>query len=179
MKTTPYFLNLFFSFLLLFFSCSQKKENKIDSPVVSETEVTSQEETSNPLQSEPSETENATIQKEVIDAPIVLSESDFSKYVTDYNNPKGFQYKGSIPCIVDFYADWCRPCHALNPILVEVAKKYKGKIIIYKVNVDKSPIVSGAFGIRSIPTLVFFKSNEQPAKVEGAPTQEQLENIID
>lgn len=107
-----------------------------------------------------------------------ITEEEFIKDITDINNPKGFQYKGSIPCIVDFYADWCRPCHALNPILVELGEKYKGQIIIYKLNVDRAAIVSKAFGVRSIPTLIFFKPQSMPAKMEGAPSKEELEKAI-
>ena len=65
---------------------------------------------------------------------IMLDDESFIARITDLDNEKGLQYKGNTPCIVDFYADWCRPCNALHPILAELAKEYKGKIIIYKIN---------------------------------------------
>ncbi|MEG1556769.1 MAG: thioredoxin domain-containing protein, partial [Bacteroidales bacterium] len=55
---------------------------------------------------------------------ILLNDEEFVSMITDIDNPKGFQYKGKTPCIVDFYADWCRPCIALSPILADIAKEY-------------------------------------------------------
>lgn len=108
----------------------------------------------------------------------VISADEFSALVTDIDNPKGFQYKGSMPCIVDFYADWCGPCHALNPVLADIAAKYKDKIMVYKVNVDKSAVIAEAFQIKSIPTLVFFSPHAQPTMAVGAPAREDLERAI-
>ena len=108
----------------------------------------------------------------------VISSDEFVKLITDIDNPKGFQYKGSTPCIVDFYADWCGPCHALNPALKDMAAKYKDKILVYKVNVDKSAVVAQTFNINSIPTLIFFTVNKQPAMIVGAPSREDLEQAI-
>ena len=110
---------------------------------------------------------------------IVLTEEKFILRVTDIDNAKGFQYKGKTPCIVDFHADWCRPCAQLNPILIELAKEYQGKVIFYKVNIDKEPNLTNAFGINSIPTLLFFKRHTVPTKIEGAPLKEELKNVID
>ena len=108
----------------------------------------------------------------------VINEDKFIAWITDVENDKGFQYKGDMPAIVDCYADWCRPCHAINPIMVELAKKYEGKIIIYKLNVDKAARVSKAFEITSIPSLLFFKPNAQPVKLVGAQAQENYERAI-
>lgn len=108
----------------------------------------------------------------------VITADEFVELVTDIDNPKGFQYKGDMPCIVDFYADWCGPCHRLSPILQEVAEEYKGKIMIYKVNVDKSATISEAFKVNSIPTLVFFAPHSQPAMIVGAPEKSDLVNAI-
>ncbi len=108
----------------------------------------------------------------------VISSDEFVKLITDIDNPKGFQYKGTTPCIVDFYADWCGPCHALNPTLQDMAVKYKDKILVYKVNVDKSAVVAQAFNISSIPTLIFFTAHTQPAMIVGAPAREDLETAI-
>lgn len=107
-----------------------------------------------------------------------ITEEQFYQKVTETDNEKGLQFKGKTPVIVDFYADWCRPCHALNPILEELATKYKGKVIIYKVNVDKAKNLATFFQIQSIPTLFFFKKNTQPSKIVGAPSKADLENAI-
>lgn len=169
MKTSHHIaLSIIISAGLIISSCSQKKEAATSSENIPE-KVESTGIATNEQESYVPDT-SGKLQ--------VISEEEFIKYITDINNPKGFQYKGSIPCIVDFYADWCRPCHALNPILVELGEKYKGQIIIYKLNIDRAVIVSEAFGVRSIPTLIFFKPQSMPAKMEGAPAKEELEKAI-
>ena len=109
----------------------------------------------------------------------MLDDDSFTAMITDIDNEKGLQYKGMTPCIVDFYADWCRPCSALHPVLVDLAKEYKGKLIIYKVNTDKATKTASALGIRSIPTLLFFKRNAQPGAIRGALPKKELKQIID
>jgi len=169
MKTSHHTaLSLIISIGLIISSCSQKKEDS-SSPENNIEQVESTEITTN---------EQGSYVPDTSGKLQAISEEEFIKYITDINNPKGFQYKGSIPCIVDFYADWCRPCHALNPILVELGEKYKGQIIIYKLNVDRAVIVSEAFGVRSIPTLIFFTPQSMPAKMEGAPSKDELEKAI-
>jgi thioredoxin len=110
---------------------------------------------------------------------IMLDDESFVARITDIDNEKGLQYKGMTPCIVDFYADWCRPCSALHPILVELAKEYKGKLIIYKINTDKATNTATALGINSIPTLLFFKRNTQPGAIRGALSKKDLKMVID
>ncbi len=107
-----------------------------------------------------------------------INTEEFVKLVCDIDNPKGFQYKGRIPAIVDLYASWCGSCNRLSPLLSEMAKQYAGKIIIYKVDVDKNPDVASAFDAQSIPTLLFFKPNQQPVKSVGAPGKQDLEKMI-
>ncbi len=110
---------------------------------------------------------------------ILLSSDDFTKYVTEINDPKGFRYKGHTPCVVDFYAGWCGPCMKLKPILESLAKEYKGKIIVYSVNVDKASDVCQAFGIQNIPTLLFFNRTSQPKKMVGYVSQPELKRTFD
>lgn len=110
---------------------------------------------------------------------IMLDDESFAARITDIDNEKGLQYKGMTPCIVDFYADWCRPCSAMHPILVELAKEYKGKLIIYKINTDKATKTATALGITSIPTLLFFKRNAQPGMIKGALPKKDLKKVID
>lgn len=68
-----------------------------------------------------------------------------------------------MPAVVDFYADWCGPCKRVAPIMEELAKEYKGKVIFYKVNTDKEREVAGAFGIRSIPSILFIPKTGKPS----------------
>ncbi len=86
---------------------------------------------------------------------IYLSTSDFIDKVDDYKTSREWKYKGTVPCLIDFYATWCGPCRALSPILEEVAGEYNGKVIIYKVDVDKEKELAALFNVRSIPTLLF------------------------
>jgi len=110
---------------------------------------------------------------------IQISKMDFTDLIMDYEkNPQNWVFKGEKPCVVDFYADWCRPCVALSPIMEDLAEKYKGKLIIYKVNVDKAKNLATVFNIQSIPTLMFFKQNTQPGQIVGAPQKSQLDRKI-
>ena len=109
---------------------------------------------------------------------IALTADEFRERVTDINPELGLRYKGSFPCIVDFYADWCHPCMQLKPITEKLAAKYKGQLIIYKVNVDRAEDICRSLDIQSIPTLFFFKPNTQPGKMVGAPTEAELEKAI-
>lgn len=109
---------------------------------------------------------------------IVITETEFFQRVATFDDEKGILYKGTYPAIVDCYADWCRPCHALTPTLVELAKEYKDKIIIYKLNVDRAAEVTSIFQITNIPSLLFFKPDAQPAKMVGANPKADIEKAI-
>ena len=129
--------------------------------------------------SAPSVTAMEETEEKVISTVQVLNTKQFVEKVCDLNNPKGFQYKGSLPAVVDFYADWCGPCRSIAPSLVELAKEYAGQIIIYKVNIDKCPEVSQAFDIKSIPTLLYMKPNAQPTTTVGAMSKDEIKQVID
>lgn len=120
--------------------------------------------------SEDSETIIASIQ--------VIEEEEFYQKIFEINNPKGIQYKGKLPSIVDFYADWCGPCRAISPILAELAEQYAGEIIIYKVNVEKCPNVCQYLQIESIPALLYLKPNTKPKMTIGSQSKEELQKMI-
>jgi thioredoxin len=102
-------------------------------------------------------------------SPVVhLTKAEFLKKVVDYEkNPNTWVYLGDKPCIVDFYADWCRPCKIAGPILEDLAKEYKGKIYVYKINTDLENELSSAFGIRSIPAFLYCPKTGQPQMSAG------------
>lgn len=121
--------------------------------------------------SEKNETENATAQGEVI----VLNKADFLIKVYNYEkNQTQWVYEGDKPCIVDFYADWCGPCKKIAPVLKELAAEYKNDIVVYKVNVDNEKELASAFGIQSIPTLLFVPKNGKPQLAQGALSKEEF-----
>ena len=84
-----------------------------------------------------------------------------------------------IPVLVDFWAQWCGPCKALNPILEDIAQKYAGKVKFVKLNVDESPATPPKFGIRGIPTLILFKGGQVKATQVGLLNKAELGKFID
>jgi len=108
-----------------------------------------------------------------------LTTQQFKEKVFNYDKNKEWKYEGNTPCIVDFYADWCMPCKRIAPILEQLANEYDGKIIVYKVNTEKEPELAGAFGIQSIPTLLFVPVSGQPRVAQGALPKETLKQAID
>ena len=87
--------------------------------------------------------------------------------------------KSDIPVMIDFWAIWCGPCMALSPTVEEIAKEYDGKIKVCKMDVDKQKNVPMQFGIRSIPTLLFFKDGKLADQVIGAVPKSQITSKID
>jgi thioredoxin len=112
-------------------------------------------------------------------AVVQLTKAMFLEKVYDYEkNPKQWSFAGDKPCIIDFYADWCRPCKMVAPIMEELAEKYKGQITIYKVNTDQERELAQFFSIRSIPTMFFCPSSGNPQLTQGALSKEEYEKLI-
>jgi|SRR5690554_5104905 thioredoxin len=110
---------------------------------------------------------------------IHLTKADFLEKVANYEaNPSEWKYLGDKPCIIDFYADWCGPCKVVAPILEELAKEYDGQIYIYKVDTEQEQELAAAFGIRSIPSLLFCPMDEQPQMAMGALPKETFKEAI-
>jgi thioredoxin len=107
-----------------------------------------------------------------------LTKQTFLDKVFDFEKEQEWNFKGERPCIIDFYAQWCQPCKMVAPILEELSEEYKGKIDIYKVDTDKEPELAGAFGIRSIPTMLFVPQNDQPRSAVGALPKDAIVGAI-
>lgn len=111
---------------------------------------------------------------------IALTKEDFLKKVADYEkNPTEWKYLGDKPALVDFYATWCGPCRGLAPVLEELAAEYKDQIYIYKIDTDAEQELAAAFGIRSIPTLLFIPMEGKPQMAQGALPKATLKKAID
>ena len=87
--------------------------------------------------------------------------------------------QSEVPVVLDFWAEWCPPCRALAPTFEELAERYTGQVKFVKLNVDDNPQVSQRFGIKGIPTLVFFDGGHEAERVVGAAGKDSLARIID
>ena len=106
-----------------------------------------------------------------------LTDETFNTLV--FNTDKGATtYLGKLPAIVDFYADWCGPCVRTAPILEDIAKEYSGKIVVYKVDVDKCGKIANAMGISSIPAILYIPTDSRPVMTVGARGKEQFKTEI-
>jgi len=103
-----------------------------------------------------------------------LTKQDFLDKVYDFENESEWNYKGDIPCVIDFWAEWCGPCKMVAPVLEELSNEYDGKIKVYKVDTESEQELSGIFGIRSIPSMLFVPIGEKPQMAAGALPKESF-----
>ena len=97
-----------------------------------------------------------------------LTDSNFKETVLDVNSV----------ALVDFWAEWCGPCRMIGPVVEELAHEYEGKVVIGKVNVDDNPETAMQYGVRSIPTILFFKNGQLVDKQIGVVPKSVLENKL-
>lgn len=111
---------------------------------------------------------------------IYLTSAEFKEKVFNWEkSPDTWVFEGERPCVVDFYADWCKPCRIVAPIMEELALKYQGKVTIYKVNTDKEKEVASAFGIRAIPSVLFCPMKGKPQMATGALPKDSYIEVIE
>ncbi|MEM2109567.1 MAG: thioredoxin [Candidatus Odinarchaeota archaeon] len=101
------------------------------------------------------------------DKPLELNQLNFDKIVNE----------SELPVLVDFYATWCMPCKMMAPVIEDLARKYAGKIIVGKVDVDKNPKLAVKYQIMSVPTFMVFKKGKSVDRIMGA-VGSRLEDII-
>lgn len=112
--------------------------------------------------------------------PEYLTYDTFIEKVWDFEtNPQEWIYEGDVPCVIDFYADWCRPCRMVAPIMDDLAKEYDGKVKVYKIDVDKEKRLASVFQVRSIPAVLFSPMNGKPMMQAGALPKDQYVKIIE
>src|SRR5713226_4550196 len=100
-----------------------------------------------------------------------VSDTDFQAEVIDASK--------SQPVMVDFWADWCRPCHMLAPTVAEIANDYSGKLKVVKLNVDENVNAAGRVNVRSIPTLLIFKGGQVADQIVGTVPKEQIAKVLE
>lgn len=107
-----------------------------------------------------------------------LDATAFNTKVYDLTK-KDLNYLGDKPAIVDFTARWCGPCQRISPILDELAKEYDGKVVIYKVDIDKNPDLAHAFGVSSIPAILYIPLDGEPSMTIGARDKAKFQKEIE
>lgn len=100
---------------------------------------------------------------------VILTDANFGEIVL----------KADKPVVVDFWAEWCGPCRVIGPIVNEIAEDYHNKVIVGKLDVDANPEVSFTYGIRNIPTILFFKNGQVADKQVGAVPKSVLVNKVE
>jgi len=108
-----------------------------------------------------------------------LTKETFVEKVFDYEKNTEWKFAGELPCVIDFYADWCGPCKMVAPIMDELSKEYAGKVNFYKVNTDEEQELAGAFGIQSIPSILFVPMTDKPQMAVGALPKNTMQQVID
>lgn len=175
--------NLIPAFLLIAFfpvvvSCSSAngKDNKSELKEITSSTIEENTENSNqPV------VEETTVQSK----PINLTKALFLEKVMNYEvNQTEWVFEGDLPCLIDFYADWCRPCKITSPILDELAEEYAGKINIYKINTEHERELAAVFGVSSIPTFLYCPKDGKPQMASGIArtpeeTKQMFRNLID
>ncbi len=166
-------LGLILSINLVFASCGNDKDKTSDSKskaTVEQKTTVAQNVTTTPS------TQDQDPWKKISPTKVnQLTTEGFKQLIFDYTQSQTWQYKGDKPCVIDFYADWCRPCKYVAPIMEELAKEYQGKVIFFRVNVDQERELAQVFGIQSIPSILFCPVTGMPQMAVGAM---QKENYI-
>lgn len=107
-----------------------------------------------------------------------LTTAQFKERVYDYTKSNEWKFKGKKPVIIDFYTTWCRPCKMLAPIMEELSEKYKGRVVFYKVDIERERELANQFQVSSIPQVLYIPVNGKYQKLVGFHTQDQIEEII-
>jgi thioredoxin len=159
-----FFTAILFSFSLVFMACNNTSGNH------------STEED----KSQASSTESIASDDELSGKTIHLTKETFLQKVWNFEkNPDEWVYIGDKPCIIDFYADWCKPCKIIAPIMEELAEEYKGEIYVYKIDTQKERELAQVFQVTSIPRVLFCPMEGKPQMSVGALPKPSFIQAVD
>ena len=113
------------------------------------------------------------------DDVVYITTEQFRDRIFDYKTNKEWKYKGDKPCIIDFYTTWCGPCKRLAPIMEEMSQKYCDLVVFYKVDTEQERELAYAFGINSIPQVLYIPVEGRPMLLKGLYPKDEIEKIID
>jgi thioredoxin 1 len=108
-----------------------------------------------------------------------LTKQTFIEKIFNFEKNKEWKYEGELPGVIDFWAPWCGPCRMVGPVIDELSAEYAGKVNFYKINTEEEEELAAAFGIQSIPSLLFIPKDRQPMMAVGALPKESLKEIIE
>ncbi|MCF7915640.1 MAG: thioredoxin [Spirochaetaceae bacterium] len=111
--------------------------------------------------------------------PEHLTKETFLEKVFDFENKKEWEFQGELPAVIDFYADWCGPCKMVAPIVEELSEEYEGKVNFYKIDTEDQQELAAAFGIQSIPSILFIPLEGKPQMAAGALPKETFKQVLD
>jgi thioredoxin len=157
--------------LMFFIGCSSSAHEMNGHP-----QLYASEDGINILKQETETVEEILANSDEENKPINITSEQFIKLVADYR--KEWKYIGKKPSVVDFYADWCRPCRMMEPAFAKISEKYAGKVNFYKINVDYNKDISNAYQITGIPTLFFCSMDGKLNRIAGYQSEEQLEAYV-
>jgi thioredoxin len=108
-----------------------------------------------------------------------LTKETFQQKVFNYKVDKKWKFEGELPALIDFWAPWCGPCRVVGPVIDELSNEYAGKVNFYKVNTEDEQELAAAFGIQSIPSLLFIPKSGTPKMAVGALPKPALKQAIE
>ncbi len=108
-----------------------------------------------------------------------LTKQTFLTKIFDFTKSQDWKFEGELPSVIDFWAPWCGPCRMVGPVIDQLSEEYKGKVNFYKINTDEEQELAAAFGIQSIPSLLFIPMNKQPMMAIGALPKAAMKEAIE